>query len=146
VARVITIERVVTVDRPVETVFAYLSDFETTVEWEPGTLSTVKVSGDGGVGTKYANTSSLAGRETKLEYVVQQFEPAQLFQVRGENRSVNALGTLTLRPSGDGTEVTYRAEVEFKGVTRLLEPLLKPQLKKLADETEQGMHKALQNL
>jgi len=53
---------------------------------------------------------------------------------------------LTLRPTGDGTEVTYRAEVEFKGVTRLLEPLLKPQLKKLADDTEQGMQKALQNL
>ena len=34
-------------------VFAYLSDFTNTNEWDPGTVKTVKVSGDGGVGTTY---------------------------------------------------------------------------------------------
>ena len=37
--------------------FAYLSDFTTTNEWDPGTVSTERVSGDGGVGTTYHNTS-----------------------------------------------------------------------------------------
>ena len=41
----ITIERVITVDQPVETAFA-------------GTVKTVKVEGDGGPGTKYHNTST----------------------------------------------------------------------------------------
>jgi uncharacterized protein YndB with AHSA1/START domain len=146
VAGVIIIERVVTVDQPVETVFAYLSDFETTTEWDPGTVSTVKVEGDGGAGTKYRNKSSFAGRETELEYVVQQREAAQVFQLRGENKTVSALDTMTFRSVEGGTEVTYRAEFEFKGVTRLIEPLFKGQFKKLGDEAEQGMREALQKL
>ena len=145
-AGVITIERVVTVDQSVETVFAYLSDFETTTEWDPGTVSTVKVEGDGGPGTKYRNTSSFAGRETELEYVVQQLEAGKVFQLRGENKTVSALDTMTFRPADGGTEVTYRAEFEFKGVTRLIEPLFKSQFKKLGDEAEQGMREALSKL
>lgn len=145
-ASVITIERVVTVDKSVESVFAYLSDFETTTEWDPGTVTTVKVAGDGGPGTTYRNTSSFAGRETELEYVVQQREANQVFQLRGENKTVTALDTMTFRSTGQGTEVTYRAEFEFKGVTRLIEPLFKSQFKKLGDEAEEGMRTALQKL
>jgi uncharacterized protein YndB with AHSA1/START domain len=146
VTRVITIERVVTVEKSVESVFAYLSDFETTTEWDPGTLSTVKVEGDGGPGTKYQNKSSFAGRETELEYVVQQREAGRVFQLRGENKTVSALDTMTFRATDSGTEVTYRAEFEFKGVTRLIEPLFKPQFKKLGDEAEEGMRAALEKL
>ena len=142
----ITIERVITVDRPVEAVFGYLADFETTTEWDPGTVRTVRVEGDGGPGTRYRNTSSFAGRETELEYVVQQLEAGRIFQLRGENRTVTALDTMTFRAAGVGTEVTYRAEFEFKGMTRLAQPLLKGQFKKLGDEAEQGMHDALQKL
>jgi uncharacterized protein YndB with AHSA1/START domain len=146
VTRVITIERVVTVEKSVESVFAYLSDFETTTEWDPGTLSTVKVEGDGGPGTKYRNKSSFAGRETELEYVVQQREAGRVFQLRGENKTVSALDTMTFRATDSGTEVTYRAEFEFKGVTRLIEPLFKTQFKKLGDEAEEGMRAALEKL
>jgi carbon monoxide dehydrogenase subunit G len=143
---VITIERVVTVSKPVEVVFGYLSDFENTVEWDPGTVSTVKVDGDGGVGTKYKNTSSFAGRETELEYVVQQLEPGRIFQLRGENKTVTALDTMTFAETGDGTQVTYRAEFEFKGVTRLIESLFRGQFKKLGDEAETGLATALEKL
>ena len=45
------IERTVTVDRPPAEVFAYLADFTTTTEWDPGTVRTTRESGDGGVGT-----------------------------------------------------------------------------------------------
>ncbi|WP_206685771.1 SRPBCC family protein [Kribbella qitaiheensis] len=142
----ITIERAVTVSKPIETVFSYLSDFENTVEWDPGTVSTVKLDGDGGVGTKYQNKSSFAGRETELEYVVQQLEADRIFQLRGDNKTVTALDTMTFRDTGAGTEVTYRAEFEFKGVTRLLEPLFRGQFKKLGDEAETGLREALLKL
>ena len=64
------------IQRTVETpaapaaVFAYLSDFTTTTEWDPGTVSTTRVSGDGGVGTEYHNVSTFMGRETELTYRV----------------------------------------------------------------------------
>ena len=58
------------IQRTVETaaapaaVFTYLSDFTTTNEWDPGTVRTTRISGDGGVGTSYRNVSRFAGRET----------------------------------------------------------------------------------
>ena len=41
------IERSVTVGQPVDRVFAYLSDFTNTTEWDPGTVRTERVAGDG---------------------------------------------------------------------------------------------------
>ncbi len=56
-------------------VFAYLSDFTSTEDWDPGTVRTTRTSGDGGVGTTYDNVSKFAGRETELTYVVKEHSP-----------------------------------------------------------------------
>ena len=69
------IVRTITVAKPVHLVFAYLSDFTTTTEWDPGTIRTTRASGDGGVGTEYLNTSKFLGRETQLTYVVEELVP-----------------------------------------------------------------------
>jgi Polyketide cyclase / dehydrase and lipid transport len=45
------LEKVVVVAKPLDEVFAYLTDFTTTTEWDPGTVVTVLQHGDGGVGT-----------------------------------------------------------------------------------------------
>jgi len=41
--------RTMTTPAPVSDVFAYLADFTTTTEWDPGTVSTTLVSGDGSI-------------------------------------------------------------------------------------------------
>ena len=58
----ITMQRELTTDSAPDAVFAYLADFTTTEQWDPGTVRTVRIAGDGGVGTRYANTSRFAGR------------------------------------------------------------------------------------
>lgn len=141
-----TIERTVNVDRPLPDVFAFLSDFTTTNEWDPGTVQTVRVSGDGGVGTAYHNTSKFAGRETELTYVVERLEPQQLFALRGENKTLVAHDTLTFRETPTGTEVKYVAEFDFKGLAKFIAPLLAPAFKKLGDEGAAGMKRALERL
>jgi uncharacterized protein YndB with AHSA1/START domain len=141
-----TLERTVTVDRPVDRVFAYLSDFTTTNEWDPGTVETVRVSGDGGPGTTYRNTTAFAGRRTELTYVVEELVPGHKFALRGENKTVVAHDTMTFRETPTGTEVTYVAEFDFKGPVKYVAPLLAPAFKKLGDAAEKGMHDALERL
>ena len=126
-------------------VFAYLSDFTTTNEWDPGTVRTELVSGDGGVGTTYHNTSSFMGRETELTYVVQTHQPDRLFALRGENDTVTAHDSMEIAPLG-AAPVTYTADFAFQGITKYLAPLLKPALKKLGDEAEAGLREALAKL
>ena len=64
------IDRTVETSAPTAQVFDFLADFTNTEEWDPGTVRTDRISGDGGVGTAYANTSRFLGRNTDLTYVV----------------------------------------------------------------------------
>ena len=102
--------RTVVVEKPLGAVFDYLSDFTTTTQWDPGTLTTVRQHGKGGIGTTYLNTSTFLGRKTRLTYVVDEFVDRQLIRLRGENKTVMAVDTMTFRPVASGTEVTYTAD------------------------------------
>lgn len=140
------VQMTVTVDKPLEKVFAYLSDFTTTNEWDPGTVKTVLASGDGGFGTEYLNTSTFNGRQTQLTYTVIDLVPNERFGLRGENKSLIAHDTMTFREIGNRTEVTYTADFTFKGITRLAAPFLKPAFDRLRVEAETGMTSALSRL
>ena len=145
------IERTIETAAPIEAVFGYLSDFTTTTEWDPGTVETTRRSGDGGLGTVYDNTSSFMGSTTELEYTVTELVAEKRFQLRGENKTVRATDTMTFEPTpAGGTRVTYHADFQFKGLVGKVAPLLSPVLalafKKLGDEAEKGMQRALDEL
>jgi carbon monoxide dehydrogenase subunit G len=142
----VKLERTVEAAAAPSAVFAYLEDFTTTMEWDPGTVETTRVSGDGGVGTTYRNVSSFLGRKTELTYTVTGHEPDRLFALRGENKSVVAHDTMSIAPNGGGTRVTYTAEFDFRGLARFVAPLLAPALKKLGDDAEKGLRTALGHL
>lgn len=142
----VQIRRTVAVDKPIDVVFAYLSDFTTTTSWDPGTVRTVRDRGDGGVGTEYLNTSRFLGRTTQLKYVVQEIVPSRRIRLRGENTTVVADDTMTFLAIPGGTEVTYTAEFGFRGAARYLAPLLRPALRRLGDEAEAGMRTTLATL
>ena len=141
------IKRTVTVDRPIDSVFAYLSDFTTTTEWDPGTITTIRTSGNGGIGTTYRNTSRFAGRTTELTYVVTDRTPPHRIGLRGENATVVAEDSMDLHePSPGTTQVTYTARFTFRGLARLAGPLLAPALRRLGDEAQEGLRRSLQSL
>lgn len=144
------ITRTVETTAPVEKVFDYLSDFTTTEEWDPGTVSTTRVAGDGGEGTKYHNVSKFAGSKTELTYTVRTRVPNERFVVVGENKTVKATDTMTFVAAPTGTRVTYNASFEFRGLVGRLAPLLTPLLtlafKRLGDEAEKGLKTNLDKL
>jgi carbon monoxide dehydrogenase subunit G len=138
--------RSVTTEASAKRAFSYLSDFTTTTEWDPGTVETVRVSGDGDVGTVYENRSRLAGRESRLTYVVTERRPNESITFRGTNDSVTAVDTIAFAPEGKGTRVTYTADFTFKGAAKLVAPLLRPAFKKLGDQAEAGLREHLARL
>ncbi|MFI5698210.1 SRPBCC family protein [Kribbella sp. NPDC051586] len=142
----IVIEREVAVAATPERVFDYLSDFRTTEEWDPGTVRTVLLQGDGGIGTTYRNTSRFSGRETELIYeVVERIRPERLV-LRGENRTVVAHDTMRFFSEGHVTRVVYRAEFRLKGLARLAEPFFRKPFDRLGEEAEEGLRNALGRL
>ena len=142
----IVVERHVTSPAEAATVFAYLSDFTTTTEWDPGTVRTERVSGTGGVGTTYRNVSRFGGRETELRYTVVELAAPRTITLRGENRTVLATDTITVEPATTGSRVTYRAAFELRGVWRVLAPFFRPAFRRLGDDAEAGLREALARL
>ena len=140
------VERTLTVPRPIESVFDYLGDFTHTNAWDPGTVETTRLSGDGGVGTTYANTSEFLGRRTSLEYETIIFERPTRLRFRGHNKTATATDTMTFTPAAGGasTVIHYRADFDFGRLLNLVAPLvLKGKLDKVADETVEQLSKAL---
>jgi polyketide cyclase/dehydrase/lipid transport protein len=128
-------------------VWEYLSDFRSTNDWDPGTVLTERTSGDGGAGTTYRNTSKFLGRETELEYTVTEVVPGRRITLEGRNKSVTSRDTITVDPTpAGGTVVTYLAEIELHGVAAVGTPVLDLPLKKLGDDAERSLTRALDRL
>ncbi len=139
------VERTFTVSRSIEDVFDYLNDFENTNEWDPGTIRTRRVSGDGGLGTTYANRSKFAGRETELTYETVGFDRPTFFSARGTNKTATATDSMTFTRDGERTQIHYRADFTFHGIAKFAAPLVvKPKLSALADETVEQIRHALE--
>ena len=141
------------IQRTVETtaapaaVFAYLSDFSTPTEWDPGTITTERVEGDGGVGTVYRNVSEFNGRKSEMRYEVVELVPERRFALEGEGKAAHADDLMVFEALPDGgTRVTYTADIRFKGALKVAEPFLAKAFKKLGDEAEEGMTRALAKL
>lgn len=142
------VERTFTVAKPIEEVFAYLGDFTHTEEWDPGTVTTTRTGGDGGLGTTYANTSEFMGRRVELTYETITYDQPVRVQFRGRNTSATATDSMSLSPAGSGgsagTTVHYRADFDFGLLGNLVVPLvIRRKLDKVADETVEQMKRAL---
>jgi len=134
------------VGKPVDEVFTYLSDFTTTTEWDPATVRTIRLAGDGGIGTTYRNVSRFLGREAHLDYRVVDLRPDELIQLRGENKTLVATDTMALRSRPNGTEIVYTAAFDLKGAAKVVGPLLRPAFVRLVDRGADGLRSRLERL
>jgi len=141
-----TVTRTFTTTAPPEQVFDYLADFTHAEEWDPGTQTCERVSGDGGVGTTYRNVSSFLGRETELTYTTEEAERPTRVRLHGHNEQFDGQDVLGIRAHGTGSEVTYTAEFEFSGAARYAAPLVSLYLPVLANKTVKQLGACLDRL
>jgi len=140
-----TIERTVRTLTPPEKVFPYLVDFRNVTDWDRGTDSCERVSGDGGPGTVYRNTSTFVGNTVELEYTVDAVEQPR-FVIVGRNETTTSRDTITVSPRDGGSVVVYRADFVFTGLARFAAPLIVPLLDRLGDRTAARLATALDRL
>ena len=131
--------------KAIEETFAYLSDFSTTAEWDPGTTSAERL--DGGppaVGARFKLRARMLGRESELVYEIIELAAPRRVVLRGENAAVVSLDELTFEAlDTGGTRVTYDARLSFKGALGVADPLLALAFRRLGDRALVGMRTAL---
>lgn len=119
------VERTFTVPLQPSQVIAFLRDLQTTEQWDPGTLSTPRLTpGPVGIGTQWRNTSKLFGVTTQLLYTLVFESPLELRFV-GDNRRAHTIDTITVLPCDTGSLITYRFEVIMKGWSKLSDPVMR---------------------
>jgi carbon monoxide dehydrogenase subunit G len=135
-----------TVDTPLPPAeaFAYLSDFSTAEEWDPGTVQAERLGkGPVGEGTEFRLVAAFLGRNTTLTYRIVEFDPPNALTFRGENSTVVSLDRITFESSDGGTRVLYDADLKLKGLLTLADPLLGLAFNRIGDSALAGMRKAL---
>jgi len=138
-----SVQRTVTVTPPPTEDIDYLKDSANATEWDPGTRScTQNGSGPVEVGTTWHNVSKVAGLTTELEYELTELTGQRLVHVRS-NQGATPADTLSVMPSGGGSEITYRADLDMHGIAALAAPAMKLVFERLADETEEQLRAVL---
>jgi uncharacterized protein YndB with AHSA1/START domain len=130
--------------QPSEEVFAYLSDFSTTAEWDPGVVEAQRLDPEVRPGSRFRVVATFLGRRSELVYTVTDYQPPRMIRLRGENRSVVSLDTIEVTDRiGGGAQVTYEADLTLKGALRLADPLLALAFKPVGDRALAGLRRKL---
>ncbi len=124
--------------------FAYLSDFSNTLEWDPGVVEASRLD-DGPVaeGSEFRIVAALLGRKSSLLYRVVEFDPPNVVTFRGINSTVVSLDRLTFESFGHGTQLTYDAELTLRGPLKLADPLLALAFNRIGARALAGLRQTL---
>jgi carbon monoxide dehydrogenase subunit G len=124
-------------------VMEYMKDFANAEEWDPGTQKCTRIdSGPIAVGAKWHNESKIAGISTELEYTLEKLTDDTIVLV-GRNDTATSTDTITVRPHGSGSELTYHAEIDMHGLAKLAAPAVKLVFEKVGNDTEKQLTEAL---
>lgn len=125
---------------PAERAFALMADFANAEHWDPATLESRQLNDiPVGLGARFELQMKIFGRENDIEYEIVEFESPIRVVLRGENSGSVSVDTITVEPDGEGSAVTYRADVTMKGGFKLVGPLFGPVFKKMGDEARDAM-------
>jgi hypothetical protein len=109
---------------PLRAVFEYLADSRSLAQWDPYTQSMRRISGDGEVGSRYANISRYRILRMPMTYRTVVLDPDVRYRSEGDNRVVHTVDDFRLRSVAGGIHVDYHAEFTVKVVSRFADPVL----------------------
>jgi carbon monoxide dehydrogenase subunit G len=141
-----TVTRTFTVVPAQSAVIDYLKDFGNAEQWDPGTVSCTRTdSGPLAVGATWHNVSKIVGVKAELTYTLEKLTADTIVLV-GKNDRATSTDTITVRPSGDGCEITYQAHLEMHGAAKLIGPAMKLIFEKLGNDTQRRLTEVLNAL
>jgi len=119
------LEQSVVINRPIEEVFAFVSDFEKSPQWMSELVEAKQTSeGPVGVGTTYTAVANPLGRRAESTQEVVEYELNRKFAYKSTSGPVASKDNYTFESVAGGTKVTRAIEAEMGGFFKLAEPLV----------------------
>lgn len=155
-----TYETVLTVPRPIEVTFAFVSEFSNAVHWDPRTYDAEMVSdGPVGVGTRFLLTGGALRQDTlrrlhlserlvgnALPYDVVEFDPPNGFVLEGESSLYVYDDHLDFTADGDATRLRYAASLDAKRPFGFADRVLQRMFQRIGDDATRDLPATVERL
>lgn len=127
------IEYSMTIQRPIEEVFAFVSNVENWSQWISNTSEITKTSsGPIGVGTTFTQITHFLGRRLDVRGTVMEYMPNRKIRVQSDGKPVPFQSTITLEPAAGGTHLhdVLEASGDVSALFKIAEPLMEGMVRK----------------
>jgi carbon monoxide dehydrogenase subunit G len=130
----IHIEEHISINRPIEEVFAYVSDFRNTSQWQSGVVD-VRLTPEGpvGVGTRATFVRVFLGRRLELTVELIEYEPPTKQTFKTIAGPLPGTVSRRFEPTAEGTTVSVVIEAQVGGLFALAEPLVARSLRRAVE-------------
>lgn len=133
------IQNTITIQCPIEDVFAYVADITNNDKWQTGVKAAEFTSGGSvGVGTTFKYDAEIMGRNLETTGELTAYDPPKTYSWKATTGPFPMSGSTTFESVGSGTIVVDTLEAVVGGFFKLAEPLL---IKQMQDQTERDLKK-----
>ncbi len=138
-------EASITIDRPVEDVFAFTTDIQKLTKWS-SVFKSVKRLSDGpvGVGTKDELTVEFVGQKIETTTEVTAYDPPNRYAYKSISGPLPFENTVLFTPAGTGTKVDLILEGEPEGLFKLAGPVFQPLARKQLEDQLKTLKKVIE--
>ena len=113
-----TIGLAITINKPVDEVFTFVSDMLNGPAWLGTTKSEKVTDGPIGVGTRYDQQMEIMGKNETLKFEYLEYEPPTYFSYKYTSSFFTSEDEYELEAVDSGTRLVYKAQMEFSGMAR----------------------------
>ena len=128
----ITLQNTVDVNVPVERAFDFVVNLENVPKWQPAVIETKRLTeGPTRVGSQFREVAKMMGRKVETVCTITSLEPASRVAFKGDSTGPFSYTTnYVFEARASGTRIVIDGAFEFRGWWRLLEPLVRGELRK----------------
>ena len=120
----IRIQASVTVNRPLEQVFRFMTNHQNALQWQSGLLEARVTNDVVGVGKTWVDVVQVLGRRIEIASELTEFEPLRAVGFKSTSGPIPLEGRYAFEPDGAGTKVTFTLQGEAGGFFKLAEPIV----------------------
>jgi len=124
--------------------FAFMADLRNFERWDPGVQGVTQVDGDGGgADATFDVVVDAPGDGLTLRYETTEWDAPRSVLVRAESKLFTSIDRIEVKPEGDGSLVTYDAELRLNGPLGVFDLFLRPVFDRIGGRADEGLQRAL---
>jgi uncharacterized protein YndB with AHSA1/START domain len=143
--KMVTNEKIITIKRPINDVFAYVSSMENGPKWQPELSEVQRITkGPVKIGSQFSSARIIMGQKmvTIIEFVA--FEPNSKYTIKSVSGGLPFEQTTLFESTAEGTKLTTKIELYPSGDMTQAEPMLAETLKREMETDFDGLKKLLE--